>query len=179
MGDDEACGTNLPRTHALTQKRESVFCLDSLLLSCRLVRQSLVCAFLLSSGLLCVCVSGGRSARNTLLPSLILSSAYSVTPLTNTECDLSSDPSSFWSGSRLWIVWFLHQLPAAFIYVTIRKDCTGVFFFFYLREGACELGLTVINSENSSEPYKLQFWIKTDSCLCSENGGRCIKLTAE
>lgn len=129
MGDDEACGTNLPRTHALTQKRESVFCLDSLLLSCRLVRQSLVCAFLLWSGLLCVCVSGGRSARNTLLPSLILSSAYSVTPLTNTECDLSSDPSSFWSGSRLWIVWFLHQLPAAFIYVTIRKDCTGVFFF--------------------------------------------------
>lgn len=33
-GDDEAPGTNLPRTLTHTQERQSVFCLVSLLLCC-------------------------------------------------------------------------------------------------------------------------------------------------
>lgn len=116
-GNDEASGTNLPCTLTHTQECKSVFCLVSLLLCCPPLWQSPVFAFHPSSGALCV----WWSAHNTLLPSRILSSTYSVSLPRNAE---------FWAREGemsatffFWSLVFLIILSAFELLVSSTTTC--------------------------------------------------------
>lgn len=106
-GDDEASGTNLPCTLTCSRAQECLLpCLSITLLSSFVtvscVRYS---SFIWSS----LFVNGDWSAHNTLLPSIIVSSIYSVSLTTDTES---------WA-----------PVKTAFIYITRIKVCTGAELF--------------------------------------------------